>query len=136
MKDHLPSGKLTYTLKTITFYWKLVFQPPSARVHVNLLEGTFHLGGTETYVIHSGVRTDQFHHGPRLRDRPKTVDLTYRPNPPELLWERRSLAEMLRAMLWSLPSSRFFCLVGFVVTRYCGVPSCTILLCFEFVWGI
>ncbi|CAL1173549.1 unnamed protein product [Cladocopium goreaui] len=27
-------------------------------------------------------------HG-RLRDRPKTVDLTYRPNPPELLWERR-----------------------------------------------
>lgn len=26
-------------------------------------------------------------HG-RLRDRPKTVDLTYRPNPPELLWER------------------------------------------------
>ena len=35
----IPSGKLTQTLNMTNFQWKLIFQPLSGRVYVNLLEG-------------------------------------------------------------------------------------------------
>jgi len=37
--NHIPSGKLTWTLKISHFEWKPVFQPLFARVYVNLPEG-------------------------------------------------------------------------------------------------